>query len=732
MRENSLAYVVLGTGAGAGACMFLRRVLSQDIRSTVRQLPLVVAPPAPSRSAVCETMCSTSSFTSPPFSSLAHSPPSLTPSRATGSLWEQASAAPPFPGVYIFRSEGGSSLYVGKAVSLRNRVRSYLMRSGEPAANVGPRIAAMVRSARSVEFVATGTEAAALALEASLVREHRPPFNVMLKDDRRYPYVVVTHSEEYPRVLLIRNASNRRHPLDRLYGPYVDEGRIKAVLRAIHTAYPLRQRARPLHRSRPCSNFDLGLCPGACQRLISPEEYQTTIAQVEKLLSGRGTEVVELLKEEMTHAAATRDFEHAGVLRDRRNVILDTGLLGEELAEAAAAAGSFADPMRSETAIAQDIVACAADEAGGMAKVALFQVRSGCVIGRLAFTLHYGRDERYEAVGRVEKLAGLSLMTALIDYYSRVGENPMELPAVVVLATAPTNENDSAMLAAVLSTKRGKAVRVIRSGPQTRQLAAMVVQNAEMELELDQKRCAVVTEDLRLLRKLLVSYFADDAVAETFQRIECYDISHTSGTHAVGSMAVLNIGVPAHAENRVFVLDGEYAGVSTLGQPDDFASIAATLTLRLASSSPKPDLIVIDGGKGQLSAAVRALRGSAYASIPIVSLAKRAELVFVPSESEAVNEGAEIGGLGVRVLCRARDEAHRAAVGAHVRKRGRAALASGLDGIPGVGPSKRAALLAHFRGGAAMIAIAHVDEVASVPGIGESLARRIAAYFAAA
>jgi excinuclease ABC subunit C len=657
--------------------------------------------------------------------------PSLQMRGGTGSLWDQAGAAPQEPGCYLFMANDGAVLYVGKALSLRNRVRSYLTRDAEPSASVGPRIAAMVRSAYSLELIATGTEAAALALESSLVREYRPPFNVLLKDDKRYPYILVTRSDEYPRVVLVRNPSHHRHKADRLYGPFVDEGMIKVVLRAINAAYPLRRRSSPLHHSRPCSNYDLGLCPGACQRLISVERYGDVVSQIEMLLQGRTTEVLSGITNEMKGAVEARDFEHAGMLRDRRNVILEANLLGEGLAEDAAAAASVADPGRADTSIAQDIVACAANAACGLAKVALFQVRSGCVIGRLAFTLHSSSVpvEQSNEAGADSDLAGASIIAALAEFYSRAGQHPMELPAEVVLATSPSDESDSSMLASALSAKRGKLVRVTRPGPRTRDVAALVVRNAEMELEIDCNRRIVVEQELRSVRQLLVPFFAPGALAEKLHRIECYDISHTSGTFAVGSMAVLIDGAPVHAENRVFTLDGEYSSVSTLGEPDDFASIAATLTLRLSSSSPLPDLIVIDGGKGQLSAAGDSLRGTAMSKIPIISLAKRAELVYVAGESEAVNEDIELGAGGVRVLCRARDEAHRAAVKEHVRKRGRAALTSGLDSVPGIGKARRAALLTHYPGGAAMVATANVEDLVNVPGISPALARRIVHHF---
>lgn len=616
---------------------------------------------------------------------------------------------------------------------------------------------------RALEVIPTQSEAAALSLEASLIREYRPPYNILLKDDRRYPYVVLTGSD-FPRLLVTRSRGShapRRERNMRRYGPFVDEGRIKRTVAAIHRAYPLRQRAKPLHADRPCLNYDMGTCPGPCQALITRDLYAETIRQVDMLLTGRIDEVLGELSIAMKRFVEKRQYEDAAILRDRRDILTEAFLACDEespsLADEAAAAASVSDPARA--ASSRDVAAVHVANAGNgrlLAKVAVLQSRAGSVIARYVYTaasseLSSHTNFRYnaeneKAVGSTSVAGDLGadsdsaddfaaevLNASLAEHYGRA-ENPMEIPAEVVLANPLRTSADKKLLADALATKRGKAVSVVAVRSATRRLADIALRNARVEADIDVSRTLNFRSEMESLVCLL-----DDLVPQectSVHRIECFDISHTHGSNAVGAMSVLLDGVPAPSEYRRFFIDD---ADSSLGRPDDYASMEAALLQRFrglsALSTIRPDLIVIDGGKGQLSAAGKAMAdlardGSAVIApgIPMVALAKRAEEVFAPHCETALN--ADIGITpGVHLLCRARDEAHAFAVQSHRQVRGAAALRSGLDGIPGIGASKRAALLSFFPTGAAGVAAADIETLARVAGIGPALARRIHLYF---
>lgn len=690
-------------------------------------------------------------------------------------IWDTVKRVPSEPGVYRFLNGSGSVLYVGKARRLRSRLRQYVARdqaavSGvAPSASVGPRIAAMVAEARAVDFIVTRSESAALALEASLVAEHRPRYNVLLKDDRRHPYAMITFSELYPRIVVTRTRT-RRNREDRLYGPFVDEGRLRQVLTCIHSVFPLRQRPRKLFPDRPCINYDLGRCPGVCQELISPEEYAKTIAKVDMLLTGRVEEVLHDLREEMNTLSASMEYERAAGCRDRiatleRAFYVDA-LPGEEqgqtgLQDFVQESEDAASIVVMDPFVSRDVFSIAHSESVG--KVVLFQVRGGKVIARLVFSV-----VPHEGLSAPEDL----LSAALTSHYAETN-HPMEIPEEVVVSTPVT---DSDMLKRALSEKRGKSVSIRLPGANTFSLARIVQHNADVELGLESQRASDILRDLNGLSKLLSPYFqhlvvkvndedvenikmtppSDDEVGRTAQsvdlvlekpllqlaRIEGYDISHTSGSNAVGSMVVFLDGSPAPSEYRRYNLHHES---SSQGHPDDFESIRETLRRRFKSfpigsfssalsSSSLPDLLIIDGGKGQLSAAVEALEEVGLKDVlAVISIAKGEEEIFVPSEAQSINYDEETQSWfmndGIRLVCRIRDEAHRTAVRAHRKRRGRQVLKSGLDSIVGLGAVKRSVLLGFFNGSSEAIAKASEQELRKAPGIGPALARKIYDHF---
>ena len=673
-----------------------------------------------------------------------------TSSQASESLSSSIRRAPREPGIYRFLNSSGTVLYVGKARTIRNRLHQYIVHDDttvtgiSPSSSVSPLIAAMLQEARGVDFVVTDSESAALALEASIVAEIRPKYNVLLKDDRRHPFALITFSEPYPRIVLTR--TRRKKSADRLYGPFVDESRLRRVINVIQTVFPLRQRQKPLFSNRPCINYDLGRCPGVCQKLISEEEYNHTIKQVDKLLSGRVDEVLKQLKMEMSSLSNAMEYEQAAQVRDRISTLEDVFYgkrwLGDPFLRDAETVSTI---VSQDSFQSRDVFAIAFED--DIAKVVLFQIRGGKVISRLVFT-----PDASQGASKEEMLG-----TVLSSHYAAI-THPMEVPEEVIV-TASLAEME--LLSDALSEKRGKVVSVRLPGMKGKKLAAIVQKNANLEMRIETQRADDVVRDLAALEDMLVPYinvgklrgeqFASELTEDLtqekghtthFSRIECYDISHTSGANAVGSMAVFIDGKPALHEYRRYYLD---TTASSHGHPDDYESIKETLRRRFkqislkTTTDPAPptayaDLLVIDGGKGQLSAAAEVLDDLELSStVPVISIAKAEEAVFVRGKTQAINydhkEGYHIMNDGVRLICRLRDEAHRTAVIAHRKRRGKQALRSGLDSVPGLGRVKRDALLEHFNGSSEAVARASPQALQEVNGIGSALAKRIYDHF---
>lgn len=740
----------------------------------------------------------------------------------------------------------------------------------------------MVSRARSVEYVLTGTEAAALALEANLVRTHMPPYNVLLKDDRRYPYVAVTWSEAYPRILFSRNRRRGRvvaagkaarvdsgvaaaaaegvsttqapSPVrrDRVYGPFMDAGDLRKVLNAIQRAFPLRQRPTPLHSSRPCINYDIGRCPGVCQELITPRAYADTVTQAEMVLQGRTPELLTTLEVDMWAASDAERYDEAATLRDRIRTLrsafatTDVARLVADASSAAAWAaveggadsgsggrsgsrGSAGGQAVEEDVTSRDVAAVAVapshSSAAGLASVLLFQCRSGQVVNRFAFSLQAdarggdggggGRtvgdggdgsgdgsdgggdgshDDAVAAVVTGTQPASLpsthrvtaseviragtpkadttaqavALQAALEQHYSQPDLQAAELPDELITALPLP---DGPALAAFLTEKARRPVRVSVARRANAALAGLAFRNATMEVEFAARRHADADVVLTDLANVLAAAFPDaDPSPPAVGRLEAYDISHTSGTAAVASRVVFIDGVPVPSLYRRYHLREE--GSSSLGAPNDFASMAEVLARRFSRSTGGdawPDVVLIDGGKGQLSAAVGALTAldievdGAAPPFRVLSLAKREEEVFVPDQSAPVLSGSSVGtataasaaaaagaveaaatGAGgdgspsppppasspaLLLLMRLRDEAHRHAVKGHRALRGRDATSSALAGVPGVGPAKRGALLAHFGGSPEAVAAATEEQLTAAAGVGPALARSIYNHF---
>jgi len=670
---------------------------------------------------------------------------------------------PAVPGVYLMRDEGDRILYIGKSKKLRNRVRSYFRESQ----NLSPRIAMMVPQVREIEFIATDTEAEALALEANLVKQHQPYFNVLLKDDKKYPYLCITWSEEYPRIFITRKR-RAGSAKDRYYGPYVDTGALRSTLHLIKRIFPLRQRPQPLFKDRPCLNYDIGRCVGVCQGLTSPEEYRKILQKVAMIFQGRTQELLDLLAPQMEQAAEDLNFETAARIRDQIKGLQSLSA-GQKVS------------LPDDT-VSRDAIALAADTQH--ACVQLFQIRAGQLVARLGFMAEIpsqpplengGQELSPSLVKEGQELSQLSLSSppwqegerggveagailqrVLEEHYQNV--ESVEIPSeILVQYELPEGE----ILSDWLSNRKGRKVTILTPQRQTKaELIEMVERNAEYELARMQRltdRNSQAMEDLAEILDL----------PEVPRRIEGYDISHIQGSDAVASRVVFIDGLPANQHYRHYKIKNPEI---KSGHSDDFASLAEVIGRRFrglkeegssATSnvrdltdrrnnedgfsdlkeaeeisnlssvshtiSDKPDLIMIDGGKGQLSAVVAVLREmNLLEELRVVSLAKQREEIFLPGESLPLPTNSEQP--GVQLLRRVRDEAHRFAVSFHRDRRSERMKRSRLDEIPGLGHHRQKQLLAHFRS-IDYLRLATPEQLAEVSGIGPRLAAQIYDYF---
>ena len=614
---------------------------------------------------------------------------------------------PAEPGCYLMRDREECILYVGKSKSLRSRVRSYFRSSHD----LSPRIRLMTRQVCDIEFIVTDSEAEALALESNLIKNHQPHFNVLLKDDKKYPYLCITWSEEYPRIFITRRR-RFRSSVDRFYGPYVDVGLLRRTLFLVKRVFPLRQRPKPLYPDRPCLNQSIGRCPGVCQEMISSEDYHRTLRKVAMVFQGRSDELQILLQKQMERYAERLDYESAARVRDQLQ-----GL--DQLT---------ADQKMSlpDSSVSRDVIGLSCDEK--LAAVQLFQMRAGKLVGRLGYTADASGLE-----------PGLILQRVIEEHYCQVDSVEVP-PELLVQHPLPQQQ----LMEEWLSEHRERKVQI--HCPRRRQkadLIELVQRNAEFELlraKQGQEQQSLATEDLAQLLELPVLP----------RRIEGFDISHIQGSDAVASQVVFIDGLPAKQHYRKYKIRSSSIRA---GHSDDFMAMAEIMRRRfrrwaLAKASGAdldalrrrggsalqtdglndwPDVVMIDGGKGQLSAVMEALRElDLHEDLNVCSLAKQREEVFLPGERQPLES--EPDQLGVALLRRLRDEAHRFAVTYHRQQRGERMKRSRLSDIPGVGPKRVKDLLAHFHSIDA-IQLASIDVLCKAPGVGPSMAKQIHDFF---
>ncbi len=598
---------------------------------------------------------------------------------------------PATPGVYLLRGEGGEILYIGKAKSLRSRVRSYF----RPDRNRGIRLRELGRRAEAVETIVLDSEAEALLLESNLIKEHRPRFNIQLRDDKRYPYIKVTVNEPFPRVWVTRRV---REDGARYFGPFTRVGALRQALdhlKRTHGVRSCRYRLPTEAPPRPCLDYHIGRCQAPCVGFQSREDYRSEIEALVEVLEGDTRETRKAMEGAMREAAAAQRFEEAARYRD-----IVAGL------------DSLAGEQRVEQVDGgdQDVVGVARD--GENAAAVVLHIRKGTLLGREAH-----RFEGFAGEDEAELLAAF----ASRYYLGRGAVGIAELPSEILL---PTSFEDQEILAGLLSERAGRKVvlHVPRRGGK-RRLVELARTNARHAVE-DQVTLAGEGEGGGPDRAEAVLYELQNRLGLKVvpRLIYGFDISHTGGTEVVASAVALENGEPKKALYRHMRIRGGWGN-------DDFRSMAEAverlLTRRLEEAAPLPDLLVIDGGKGQLSAVLPVLQRLGTPEVAVCALAKREEEIFLPGAREGIRISRRDPVL--RLLQRLRNEAHRFAVEYNRKLRSRRTIRSALGEIPGVGPSRQQALLTRF-GSVEGVREAGPEAVAEVPGFSRLLAERIATY----
>ncbi len=598
---------------------------------------------------------------------------------------------PDRPGVYLMKDDRGQVVYVGKAQSLRSRVRSYWQKQSGPME--GHRIRAVVDRITEVDYTIVDSVSEALLLENTLIKRYKPRFNVRLKDDKSYPYIKITMADDFPRIERTRKLANDG---SRYFGPYASASSVDESMNLIRRIFPFRTctieiTAGEQALQRPCLLYHIKRCQAPCIQAIDKAAYRADISQIEAFLEGRQETVVRTLTTQMQDAADKLEFERAGALRDKVRAI-----------ERTMESQKMAAFSRTEL----DLIGLARQD--NEAGVQLFAVRNGKLVGRDVFLLDAAADATDDEV----------LRSFLEQFYARATSVPPEI-------LLPVEIPDRTDLEAFLSARRGSSVRlrVPRRG-EKRELMDLAHRNAAETLQREHARW--LADDGRT-QEALAGIASALGLSDAPGRIECYDISTFQGAETVGSMVVFEDGRPRNSEYRRF-------RIRTVEGPNDFASHQEVLRRRFHRARQGeegsaeelrwrlPDLVIIDGGKGQVSAAKEVLDAMGFGDLPLAGLAKEREELFLPGRSDPILLPANSPAL--YLVQRLRDEAHRFAITYHRDLRNKRTMRSKFDELPGVGPKRRQALLRVF-GSLKRVREAPVEQIAAVPGIGAALAQRI-------
>lgn len=590
---------------------------------------------------------------------------------------EALAVLPEKPGVYLMHDASGKVIYVGKAVVLKNRVRSYFRNL----ASHTPKVRAMVEKIADIETIVTSSEVEALILECNLIKKYRPRYNIMLKDDKSYPYLKVTVQEDYPRLYV-----TRRQLRDgaKYYGPYADAGAMHATVKLLRGMFPLRT-CRNMNTERPCLNYHIKRCLAPCAGLVTKAEYHNMIKSVCMVLDGRTTELERDLKKRMQEAAEEYAFEEAARLRDQLQAV-------ERLNESQKAVTNNGGDM--------DVIGFGQDMTGICMQI--FFVRKGKLLGRDNFFLHDEGD------------APIEVLTAFIkQYYNEATFVPKE----ILLPQLP-EEAEKQLIESWLNEKAQRKVELLRPQRGTKkELLELAGDNAvKLLAERLRKGSLALKNDVEAAEELQKAL----GMEQPLERMDCFDISHTQGTETVASMVVFRNGSISKKDYR------KYKIVSAEGKPDDFKSMQEVVYRRYKDYEDLPSLVVIDGGKGQLSSALEVIRGLGLHDLPVVGLAKREEEIFKPHQSESILLDKDSAAL--HLIQRIRDEAHRFAITYHRKLRSKRNMVSVLDHVEGIGPKRRQELWKAFKTLEAMKA-ASVEELAAVESMNYAAAQTLYDFF---
>ena len=589
-------------------------------------------------------------------------------------LEEKLRLLPDKPGVYLLKNKEGKILYVGKAVSLKKRVRSYFQK-GE----FSPRIGALVSKIEDVEWIVTESEAEAFLLESNLIKHHHPKYNIRFRDDKSYPYIRLSVNEEFPRVYLTRNP---KRDGSQYFGPYTNVKAAKKTLRLIHRLFPLR-RCKDKFKTRlaPCLNFYIKECSGPCVGKISKEDYDQLVKSVSLFLEGHYQALLSKLREEMLKAAKKQEFERAAKIRDTIFAI-------EKMGERQTVTSFPGEDM--------DLIALARKEK--KACVLVFVIREGKVVDKNHFLLKIQLEDKETDI----------LASFVKQYYSKASFVPHQI-------IVPDKISEEKEIASWLSQQTGQQVKfVVPEDEDKKRLLKLAGENAIMILEQSES----LAENLALLQ--LKDYFG---LPDLPLRIEGIDISTTGGEEATGSVVVFEDGYPKKSEYRKFK-------IRTVRKIDDFAMLREVIkrhyTRAVQEKRDLPNLILVDGGKGQVMVCLETLKKLGLESIPLIGLAKEFEQIYVPDRNSPIEMPLDSPGL--KLLQKVRDEAHRFAHSYHQRRRDKSITRSELEEIPGIGEQTKKLLLSHFKS-LKEIKEASLEKLKAIPGIGEKKAQMIKKWF---
>ncbi|MFQ3549503.1 MAG: excinuclease ABC subunit UvrC [Armatimonadota bacterium] len=601
---------------------------------------------------------------------------------------EKLALVPTNPGCYLMKNSLGKVIYVGKAKILRNRVRSYFQKG----ASLTRQKRRMVYEVANIEWIVTDSELEALILENNLIKKYHPQYNVMMRDDKSYPYIAITMGEDWPRVIFKRKLRLQPKETDKYYGPYTDVLAVRETLKIIRRVFkvPCGYKNPESSKGRACMYYHINQCLGPCCGKVTKKEYLDSIKKVMTFLEGRNEPLIEELLQEMETASENLEFEKAAKIRDQISSIQKL------VARQKVISTNLAD---------QDVIALVTDNCNAIAEI--FFVRGGKLIGQEHFILDNTSSDEI----------GEGLKQFILQYYENAPYLPKE-----ILVSSDIEEMD--IIEAWLRQKKGQKVELqTPKRGEKKQLVDMASKNADLVLkQLKSKMesdCKIVASELESLQKAINSPILP-------RRIEAYDISNISGHFTVASLVVFVNGKADKNLYRRFKIN------LSEGKPDDFASMREVLARRLTGSLRKsnafkvlPDLMLIDGGKGQLSSALEIIEGLEY-EVPVIGLAKQNEEIYLPHKQEPVRLEKKSGAL--HLIQRIRDEAHRFAISYHRKIRGKTMRISILNEIPNVGPKRRKALLKHL-GSLTAIKNATIEELLSVPGINKNAAEAIYNFF---